>query len=126
MNCRTFNLGLSLWKSSLFKSVLFLFLKALPLQCLLCLCSARTVHLVCCRWTKLLKLRGLIRIKPEIPEANTKSMGQQKYSEKLSFVARKSSHIFYFSTFRILQVIMSLPGKVKKETIYKHFCCFYS
>lgn len=70
------------------------------------------------------KVRGLIRIKPAMPRANANSVGQQKRSENLPFEAEKASHIFSFSTFGILRVIRSLPGKVKRETICKHFCCF--
>lgn len=75
------------------QNLLFLFTKALPLHVCLCLykCTHNTFSTLL--MGKALKLRGLIRIKPEIPRANTNSMGQQKCSENLSFEARKASHI---------------------------------
>lgn len=67
---------------------------------------------------KTLKVRGLIRIKPEMPKANKNSVGHQKCPESLSFEARKvvyiSFHYFYLCS--SARVIRSLPENIKTES----------
>lgn len=71
-----------------------------------------------------LKLRGLIRIKPQIPKATTKSPVSAK-------VGRKTLHLrhaepltgrFIISTPENVQVIIKTAKKAKRESVRNHVC----
>lgn len=102
---------------SFFKPVLFLFTPpllciALPLQCTYSTFGMLQVD-------RALKLRGLIRIKLEIPKANTSSIGQQKCSENFSFEVRKASlvSLYYFYLWSFLKLTRNLQEK-QREKVY--------